>query len=430
MPNLEEHLAKDDEKNVFWSINDKVQESLLNLKNTMYHSRHIRYFPILRQDQDHCLALKNTTYPLQRIRQRIRRVRYFGQHSEEARLHPIRLLEGFYDANWISNHNQGKSTSGYVFTLGRVAVSWKSSKQTLNTISTMEAEFVALDKAAEEAGWLRSFLKAKYYGLFLIGITYTRLMCGRIFGNQMAKFSKILINKDMFTTEMNTTMASNFAKLDKFEGVYFKRWQKKMHFLLSSMGVVYGLTTRILEDRGDDATVEQIRKRAKWDNDDYVCRGLILKDFKHTLKHKKDELTLVELGSHLRIEESLKAAVLRLSDPKLKTLGKRGIKCIFVGYAEHSKAFRFYVIEPNDSVSINSIIESMDADFDKNRFSSVPRPSQKSMVKGTEDSGGLVVSEKVTEEVVQQPEPELRKSKRNRTPKDFGPEFQLYPSSH
>ncbi|GJS64741.1 hypothetical protein Tco_0679305 [Tanacetum coccineum] len=31
------------------------------------------------------------------------------------------------------------------------------------------------------------------------------------------------------------------------------------------------------------------------------------KDFKHTLKHKKEELTLVELGSHLRIEESLKA---------------------------------------------------------------------------------------------------------------------------
>ncbi|GJV61777.1 hypothetical protein Tco_1467877 [Tanacetum coccineum] len=35
----------------------------------------------------------------------------------------------------------------------------KSSKQTVNTRSTMEAEFVALDKAAEEAEWLRSFLE-------------------------------------------------------------------------------------------------------------------------------------------------------------------------------------------------------------------------------------------------------------------------------
>ncbi|GJX55733.1 hypothetical protein Tco_0285630 [Tanacetum coccineum] len=31
------------------------------------------------------------------------------------------------------------------------------------------------------------------------------------------------------------------------------------------------------------------------------------KDFRHTLKHKKDELTRVELGSNLRIEESLRA---------------------------------------------------------------------------------------------------------------------------
>ncbi|GJY37178.1 zinc finger, CCHC-type containing protein, partial [Tanacetum coccineum] len=33
-------------------------------------------------------------------------------------------------------------------------------------------------------------------------------------------------------------------------------------------------------------------------------------------------------------------AVVRLPDPKRKTLGERGINCIFVGYAEHSKAYR------------------------------------------------------------------------------------------
>ncbi|GJW30079.1 hypothetical protein Tco_0046954 [Tanacetum coccineum] len=71
-------------------------------------------------------------------------------------------------------------------------------------------------------------------------------------------------------------MVSNIAKLDKFEGVDFRRWQKNMHFLLFSVSVVYVLTTPIPEDGGDDATVEQIRKRAKWDNDDYVFRGLIL----------------------------------------------------------------------------------------------------------------------------------------------------------
>ncbi|GKD68224.1 zinc finger, CCHC-type containing protein, partial [Tanacetum coccineum] len=117
--------------------------------------------------------------------------------------------------------------------------------------------------------------------------------------------------------------------------------------------------------------------------------------------------------------------VVKLHDPKLKTLGKRGIECIFVRYAEHSKAFRFYVIKPNDSVIINSIIELRDAIFDENRFSLVPRPSL-SIPTRTEDIGGSEVPEVVTDKVVQQPESKLRKSKRNRTPKDFGPEFQLY----
>ncbi|GKB00089.1 zf-CCHC domain-containing protein [Tanacetum coccineum] len=60
-----------------------------------------------------------------------------------------------------------------------------------------------------------------------------------------------------------------------------------MHFLLSSMSVVYVLTTPIPED-GEDATVEQLRKRAKWDNDDYVCRGLILnvRNFKKFFRRK------------------------------------------------------------------------------------------------------------------------------------------------
>jgi hypothetical protein len=47
--------------------------------------------------------------------------------------------------------------SGYVFTLGGAAVSWKSSKQTFIARSTMESEFIALDKAGEEVEWLRHF---------------------------------------------------------------------------------------------------------------------------------------------------------------------------------------------------------------------------------------------------------------------------------
>nr|GEX00603.1 retrotransposon protein, putative, Ty1-copia subclass [Tanacetum cinerariifolium] len=115
---------------------------------------------------------------------------------------------GHYDDRPVVTPLETKSTIGYVFTVGGAVVSWNSSKRTVNTISTMEAKFVALDKAVEEAEWLRSFLEVEYYEIFLIGITYTRLMCDRIFRNQMAKFSKILMNKDMFTTKMNITGCS------------------------------------------------------------------------------------------------------------------------------------------------------------------------------------------------------------------------------
>nr|GEV63252.1 ankyrin repeat-containing domain, PGG domain protein [Tanacetum cinerariifolium] len=184
--------------------------------------------------------------------------------------------------------------------------------------------------------------------------------------------------------------------------------------------------------------------KGKWENDDYICKGHKLNgmsdslfdvyrnvestkklwdsfkskymendasskkflDFKHTLKHGKDDLSLVQLGSHLRIEESLRAqesdkgngkevggpsvnmikegapyttqqngvakrknkalkemvnsmlsylglsegfwgeamAVVMFSNPKRKTLVEKGIDCIFVGYAEHSKAYR--ILDP------------------------------------------------------------------------------------
>jgi hypothetical protein len=61
------------------------------------------------------------------------------------------VLEGYSDANWISNMDEMYATSGYVFTLGGATVSWGSCKQTILTRSTMEAELLALDTATVEA---------------------------------------------------------------------------------------------------------------------------------------------------------------------------------------------------------------------------------------------------------------------------------------
>ncbi|XP_072076859.1 secreted RxLR effector protein 161-like [Arachis hypogaea] len=68
------------------------------------------------------------------------------------------VLEGYSDASWITNFSDNKSTSGWIFTIGGGAISWVSKKQTCNTRSTMEAEFVALSAAGKEAKWLRNLL--------------------------------------------------------------------------------------------------------------------------------------------------------------------------------------------------------------------------------------------------------------------------------
>jgi len=47
-------------------------------------------------------------------------------------------------SNWISDIDELYATSGYVFTIGGGAVSWRSCKQTILMRSTMEAELTAL----------------------------------------------------------------------------------------------------------------------------------------------------------------------------------------------------------------------------------------------------------------------------------------------
>ena len=90
-----------------------------------------------------------------RVLRYLRYTQNFGLHYGR---YPA-VIEGYSDANWISDTNDSKSTSGYVFTLGGGAIAWKSSKQTCIARSTMESEFIALDKTAEEAEWLRNFLE-------------------------------------------------------------------------------------------------------------------------------------------------------------------------------------------------------------------------------------------------------------------------------
>ncbi|GKD81246.1 hypothetical protein Tco_1348085, partial [Tanacetum coccineum] len=80
-------LAKDGEKErVLEHTRRSSRKSIESDINTPYHSIQILSITRLRLIQDHCLTLKNTPYP----HQQIRRIRYFGQLLEQARLPSIR----------------------------------------------------------------------------------------------------------------------------------------------------------------------------------------------------------------------------------------------------------------------------------------------------------------------------------------------------
>ncbi|GJT10990.1 hypothetical protein Tco_0858032 [Tanacetum coccineum] len=381
-------------------------------------------------------------------------------------------------------------------------------------------------------------------------------------------------------------MALNFAKLDKFEGVDFRIWQKKMQFCLFSMSVVYVPTTLIPED-DENATMEQIKKRNKWENDDYVCREakymvedasrkkflvsnftiykmtdlrpvmeqynellgilgrftqhkmnideaiqnsdklegnnvvgpLVVNMVKHNnssrytdnrgkCKHqdikddpnKKSKVTCWKCGKprHLKKDykdgkignkangsgtnglvdgstNSLKGQNMFNKSPQVyyvtyvseayfvqdddvawwvdsgATMHVCKDRCWFKTYESlndgsilhmgnestalvHGRGcvdLRFSSrkivsllghvhFKRMQDMSKDGLIPAFDMDIEK-----FPRPSLR-IPNRTEDIDGLVVPEEVIEEVVQQHEPKLRKGKRNKTPKNFGPEFQLY----
>lgn len=64
-------------------------------------------------------------------------------------------LTGYSDADWGSDCNDCRSTTGYLFQIGGTAVTWKSQKQSCVSLSTAEAECIALSSTTQEAVWIR-----------------------------------------------------------------------------------------------------------------------------------------------------------------------------------------------------------------------------------------------------------------------------------
>jgi hypothetical protein len=67
-------------------------------------------------------------------------------------------LTGATDATWMSDPDDRKSISGYVFKLGVGAISYASRKQATHAMSSAESEYIAASGAIQEALWLQDLL--------------------------------------------------------------------------------------------------------------------------------------------------------------------------------------------------------------------------------------------------------------------------------
>ncbi|GKG01605.1 hypothetical protein Tco_0306310 [Tanacetum coccineum] len=67
-----------------------------------------------------------------------------------------KLLNGYYD--YVRDLDKRRSTTGYVITLAKALVSWKSTLQSTTALSTIEAEYMAMTDVVKEAIWLQGLL--------------------------------------------------------------------------------------------------------------------------------------------------------------------------------------------------------------------------------------------------------------------------------
>ena len=64
-------------------------------------------------------------------------------------------LVGYVDSDYPADLDKMMSLTGYVFTIGGCAVSWRAILQTVVAQSTTEAEYIAIAEACRESVWLK-----------------------------------------------------------------------------------------------------------------------------------------------------------------------------------------------------------------------------------------------------------------------------------
>ena len=68
-------------------------------------------------------------------------------------------LVGCADTGYLSDPHKGRSQTGYLFTYGNTAISWRSIKQTISATSSNHAEIITVHEASSECVWLKLIIQ-------------------------------------------------------------------------------------------------------------------------------------------------------------------------------------------------------------------------------------------------------------------------------
>ncbi|GKB30063.1 retrovirus-related pol polyprotein from transposon TNT 1-94, partial [Tanacetum coccineum] len=67
-------------------------------------------------------------------------------------------VAGYCDSDYAGDLDKRRSTTGYVFTLAKAPISWKSTLQSTTALSTTKAKYMAMTEAVKETIWLQGLL--------------------------------------------------------------------------------------------------------------------------------------------------------------------------------------------------------------------------------------------------------------------------------
>ncbi|KZV23634.1 hypothetical protein F511_34335 [Dorcoceras hygrometricum] len=109
-----------------------------------------------------------------------------------------------------------------------------------------------------------------------------------------------------------TASVNHAEKSDKFNGLYFKRWQQKMLFYLTTLNLARSLTEEVPTLKEGEQNAESVSAVEVWDHSNFLCRNYVLNGLADALYNVFCEKKTAKELVRVRIEENNRNSERRL----------------------------------------------------------------------------------------------------------------------